>query len=122
MKTTKKDFALFKKWFRHYQNKFQINDYRVDFMHEKVHGYAQISTRQLTKVARVSLDTNWGEYKITDEKIKSTALHECLHLLTSRIVWIAGHRFIGEDEIYEESERLAVKLTNIFENENTTTR
>ena len=115
MKTTKKHFELFKKWFKHYQDKFQLNEYRADFFHEKTGtSRAQIATNQMGKVTRVSFSTKWGEGKLDEEFIKITAMHECFHLLLSRLRWIAGCRFIGEEEITEEDERVVRKLENIF--------
>lgn len=120
MKTTIKHFKLFQRYFKKYQKEFGLTGYNVRFFRKKMDDcYAEILVNQDGKVARVNFSTNWIDRKITNIEIKENALHECLHLLISRIVWLGTCRYIDDQEIPEEEESLVVKLSGLLKDEKT---
>ena len=116
MKTTEKDFKLFKETFLEYQKKFGLIGYEIHCLHEYTKdAYADIAIDQMAKKGTVRFSTKWtGDIKLSDERIKRTAMHECLHLLISRLSWLATCRYVAEPEIKEEDEALVIRLTAIL--------
>ncbi len=76
--------------------------------------YSTIKINQMSKVAVVTLNNTMDEEMKRNLDIKGTARHEAIHLLISRLEWIAGCRYIGEEEIDEEVESLTVRLEGLI--------
>jgi len=115
-KTTKQHFELFKRYFKHYQDLFELNNYQIHFFHQKGgKWYAEITTNQIGHCSRVTFNTTWIERGPTEDKIRKDALHECCHLLISKLEWLAGCRYLDEVEIDETQEELVVKMASAIE-------
>ena len=113
-KTSKRHFDYFKTCFLR-QKLFGLIHYNVYFKHAKLtNAYADISVDEDGKVATVRFATNWPDRLITSDEINKCALHEISHLLIHRLKWIATCRYVGEEEITEENEALAVRLEKIL--------
>lgn len=118
VKTSKKDFELFKKEFLRWQNTFQLNDWKVDFVHEKSDGgeRASIARDIYGRRATVFFNRDWDASiePLTPQAIKETAKHEAIHLLLSRVILLGKQRFVDENSIYEAEEELIGKLINLL--------
>ncbi len=114
MKTSKAYFERFKKEFLRWQKELGLTQYRIKFYHIKLDGmYAQTHTIQKGKLVNVALSTDIEEPKF-DEGPESHARHEALHLLLSRLSWIAECRYIEDSDIGEEEEAIVVRLEKVI--------
>jgi hypothetical protein len=117
MVTTKKQFELFKaealKWIKI----FEMSDFNIYFVHEKLdYAYANILTDYMGCSATIRFSTDWDDSarKISDEEIKQTAKHECIHLLLGNLANLGESRFITKDEFRKAEESLVRKLEKII--------
>ena len=116
MKTSKAYFNRFKKAFLYWQEKLGLTQYSVSFFHEKLEGeYAKIKIEEMAKIADVFLNTELeGRSLQADEGPEANAKHEVLHLLTHRIVWLGGARYIENNDLVEEWEAIVVRLEKVL--------
>jgi hypothetical protein len=116
MITTEQDFQDFQKAFQKWVNIFGLQEYRIVCYHEKLEDvYAHININEPGKLAEVSfnlefIDTQKAGYVNPEYHAK----HEAIHLLLHRILWIGSRRFINEQDLTEEWERLVRKLEKIL--------
>lgn len=117
MKTTKKQFNLFKSECLRWADKFGLDGWRLDFYLEKLKGAQASVTRSYEGcVAEVRLDT---EIKIDDDGnydqvVKESAKHEMIHALLGNLSALASSRYVQGDEIYKAEEELVRKLEKII--------
>ena len=115
MKAARKDFKVFKAYFRTYQLRFGLIGYKVYFKHEPLDGcFANISVDQSDMVATVRLNSNLPDNSEQHKDAKQSALHEVLHLLIMRLEQMAKCRHVQAEEIYEASEELVHKLEELI--------
>lgn len=115
-KTTKKDFAEFCKWVRHYMKEFGLNDWTVYFAHEEVKGgVASCSARIISRGVTFTLSTEPLVANKEELNIKETALHEVIHLLIAPVSHLVGS-YTSEDEWRQADEALVCRLTSILSN------
>jgi len=117
MKTTKKDFEIFKKEFLKWFNVFGLKDWKIYFFHDQIDetSYANITYNVAGRVAtvRFNLEHN-GRYN----NIKETAFHEVCELLLGKLVAVAEYRYVTENEITEATHDIIRRLEKvIFGNE-----
>lgn len=110
-----KDFELFQREFKRWQERFGLAGYTVYFKHEPIEDYfADIEVNQDNMVATTRLNSNvpknWNPHK----DIRRSAKHEAIHLLVSRLEKNARYRYVSETEIYECTEELVHKLENLI--------
>ena len=111
MKTTKADFNLFKKAFIAWQYKLGLTQYDAYFEHVFLKGlYAQIYIDQMGKSCTVRLNKEAGPVYSP----KDHAKHEAIHLLLSRLSWLAQARYIENHDIEEEEESLVRRLEKVL--------
>ena len=115
MKTTKKDFEIFKKSFLHWVDVFGLKGWRVSFEHGEPRGKFQ---------ALASLDRNvTGRTAVVTfpKKISKAALveypgqhrmarHEAIHLLVSRVSTLHAILTVTEREADEAEEELVYQI------------
>lgn len=116
MKTTKQQFKQFKEECKKWQDKFELNDWKIYYQHVSYDGgYAQIHKNSNNRVATIFFN---GELENKEEynnlNIKEIAKHEMIHLMLARLSEIGVARFISEDETIEAEEELVQKLINII--------
>jgi len=117
MKTTPKQFELFKKECAHYIEKFHLNGFEFRFFHtDNPDIKAQIQTHQLSAgVISIYLGKDWkNTEKITDANIKAVAKHEMVHALIAEYANIATSRYVTEPEEYLANEKLTNKLEKLL--------
>ncbi len=106
-----KDFELFQREFKKWQEKFGLIGYRVYFKHEVLEGeFANITVTQGDMVATVRLNSKLLAKDEPFKDIKSSAKHEAIHLLLIRLETLALSRHATSGEIYEASEELTRKF------------
>jgi len=110
-KTTKAEFAQFKRHFLFWQKRFGLTDWSVCFHHETFEGgYACISSDANTRRADVTLNLD----KLENIDIGRLGLHECLHLLVADLSSLGGERFVTEEDINRAEESLVVRLEKVL--------
>ena len=109
------DFETFKEYFRKYQDKFGLLGYDVYFGTKKMpNTFASLGTDQMTRVCNAYFSVGLDKTNRKDSNPPADAKHEAIHLLLSRLQWLARCRYIGEEEIKEEVEGLTIKLTKLL--------
>jgi hypothetical protein len=104
VKLTKADFEYFQKWCKFYIKKLNLLNWEVfyDFIKIK-ENFAQVITDRTGKVAQIELSSIWCDiaklhpYKNKREKIKGSAIHECLEILLSDLEDLAKAKQFDED-------------------------
>jgi len=117
MKTTKKDFELFKNECQKWVDRFELNNWKIYYVHEKLKDtYANIRFDLNGRVASIQFNTEWDMFGVDNmiEGIKETAKHEIIHLLIARITEIAEARYVTDSEVGEANEELVRKLEKII--------
>ena len=117
-KTTQKDFVLFQSECRYWVDFFGLVDWSIDFLLEDLKEeftFARAQFSYLSRIATIKLNSKIDE-KLTEHKIKKTALHEVLHIVHAKCFQLMKARFVSEDEIDEADHELVVRLTNCFLN------
>ena len=111
-----RDFELFKKEFKKWQQKFGLTGYKVYFKHELLEkSFADVNINQGEMVATVRLNSNLPDKEKPHKHVALSAKHEALHLLVGRLEKNGCCRFIGSDEIYEATEELVFKLEDLIQ-------
>ena len=115
MKTTKKDFDTFKKEFVRWQHLFGLSQYRVVFHHAVLEGrHAEITVNECGKIAVVSLSRDTCDDAVF-VPAKTNARHEAIHLLLSRLSWLAGCRYLAESDLDEEEEGIVRRVESVLD-------
>lgn len=115
MKTTKKDFELFKKECRKWIKVFGLKDWEINFEHVPVQsGIGEHIFDSNNRWAYIKLATDWGNTEISSCEVKRTAFHETVELWLGRIRILAKIRYVREDEIDEEIHALVRTLENVI--------
>ena len=122
MKTTKKDFELFKSECQKWINRFELNNWTIRYSWRdlELDGLDGASNSGAWNyIAYLTLDTEIDDENIGDRdmiiEIKEAAKHEVIHLLIKRLKLKAIYRYIkDENEIVEAEEELVRKLEKII--------
>ena len=113
-KVTKGEFSRFKKHFLLWQAKLGVPEYDVVFKQDaddKYFAYIDADSESCTATVSLCKTIKMG----AGEWVKSTARHEALHLLLTRLVDCAKGRFVSADEIDREYERVVRILEKVTE-------
>jgi hypothetical protein len=115
MKTTKRDFAAFKKAFLRWQRDLNRQEYTAYFEHcpLKNDAVANLSTNHRGKVCVARLATS-NSLDREDFDAESIGKHEAIHLLIGRLSWLGSCRFLADDEIGEEDEAVVSVLERVL--------
>jgi len=115
MKTTKKQFELFKSECERLIKKWGLSGWRIEYSHDKdaKNERASIGVNLGGRAVTFYFPVNWDdEQKPIDIIIIESARHEVCHLLSARLRNLAVQRFTSEEEIYESNEELARLIDN----------
>ena len=99
MKTTKKDFELFKKECKKWIKYYGLTDWDVSFFHteSETEGFLAKTVASLPAMAAdIFLSKNWTDKYYSVGEIKSTAHHEVLELLFMPLHILSENRFIRD--------------------------
>jgi len=109
---TKRQFERFKRQFKKHQARFNLGEYTVTFAKKKFNDrWAEIDADPEGCVAIVNVADN-NDWK--DEMIDIVAMHECIHLLLARLTDMGSRRFISEDDLGNENERVTCILEKLL--------
>lgn len=108
---TKRQFNSFKRVFKAEQRRLNLQEFTVEFRLKKLSDcWACIDPDAEGCVAVVEVnDTKWD-----DEMIRTTAKHEAIHLMFSRLMMLASRRFTDEESLRNEEERLVAQLEKLL--------
>ncbi len=113
MKTTKKDFELFKSECLRLMNEWKLNQISI-FEHKYISSDAKCAFNSHGEVTYClstdvePIDTKKNEY------IKYLAKHEVIHCLIGNFAGLASVRFTTEDRMIDEEERLVRHLQKLL--------
>ena len=116
MKVSKKLFNEFKAECQLWVDKLGLKQYTIHYEHKKIHDseYARIDTNEGDKLSIVTLNTEATKEELANLDVKSIARHEIFHLLTNRLLWLGGSRYIESCDLQEEWEAVTTRLENLF--------
>ena len=113
MVTSKAYFEKFKAEFLRWRDLFGLTQYRVDFFHEKLEdSFANVIVNELAKTAYVSLATEIDDD--TDGGAEDHGKHEAIHLLTNRLRYLGGCRYVNGSDLDEEWEAITRRLEKVL--------
>ena len=115
MKTTQKDFELFKKECKKFEKKFGLDEWHIDYYWEKFEPNNAVAKTQmdlLAKSASVTLNKEIGDK--LQFNLLQVAKHEMIHCLLGELSELAWSRFVTRDEITSREEGLVRKLEKII--------
>lgn len=77
-----------------YQRTLNLLDWRIEHSGRSASSgaLAEVTISMDDRLATWSLGKNWGSNKITEKSLRSTALHECLHIALKPIILAALDR------------------------------
>lgn len=117
MKTTQKQLESFKNHCLYYQRVLGLNEWEMRFKLDKIKKAYADTDCERNYVAKIRLTDNlngWNKIEDTEQFLKETALHEMVHVLTSRLYYYGWQRFISHEEMQEAQEEIATRLTNVL--------
>lgn len=123
MKTTKKQFEIFKEECEKWVDYFGLKNWQIYYRHVKVEDCrANCAFNCVGGIATLTLNTDWNEMSddfVNDDAVRKSAFHEVCELLFGRINDMVGQRWgLIEADAEEEIHRLIRILENvIFKNE-----
>lgn len=118
MKTTAKQFNIFKAESRKWIDIFGLKGWRVDFFHRHLDDdrRGQIFVDIPGRCASIVLGMDWDENdKPLDSNVRRTAFHEVCELLLWRLADMAHTKiFTNRDSIREETHSIIRTLENVL--------
>ena len=116
IKTTKKDFQIFKKECVKWLQVFGLKGWEIHYSHEKIklEWSASCSYNFTGRVATLTLNTERDEDYYNTKDIKKDAFHEVCEVFLARISVLAESRYIAETDIKEEAHAIIQTLGNIL--------
>lgn len=115
-KTTKKDFELFKKECRKWQEILGLKDWYFDFEHDLIFDSHEACASMDLNAMQVSLilSTEW-EREPTEEMLKLAAFHEICEVLLGGLSSLGTERFnVSREDMASEVHRVIQRLTYAF--------
>lgn len=117
MKTTRKQFELFKSECQKWIKRFELSGWRFDYLLEDI-GKHQADVNRFYENCVVTVRFNTAitrsDGRSFDSVIKNTAKHEMIHILIGNLATLAYSRYATESEITKAEEELNRKLEKII--------
>jgi hypothetical protein len=119
MRTSAKDFEKFKRYCAEWAALFGLSDWNIDYAHKNknIDGneyYAVCQAGHGKRHAWIFLSTEWRGVDITEQKLKTVALHEIIHVLIAALEDAAFERFVSREEFESAREEVTVRLENVI--------
>lgn len=117
MKTTKKQFDLFKKECKKWRKVFGLISYDVNYKlgtDEDNVGECKYPTNIGDRNVRLSFNSNSGS--LTNYEIKKIAFHEVMELFLYKLVELAETRYITSQEVYDAIHEIIYTLEHVIFN------
>ena len=117
MKTTQKQFKLFRKECQKWIDRFELSGWRFDYLLEDI-GKRQAEVERFYEncvvTVRFCTTLEKADGRSYTEVIKDTAKHEMIHILIGNLATMAYSKYVSESEITKHEEELTRKLENII--------
>jgi hypothetical protein len=115
MKTTKKQFAAFKRSFLHWQKELGMVDYKIDFQHGGVQSEraAEIGINHEGRCAVVAMCDSLTKDDLGFDPVLH-GKHEAIHLMLGRLASLAHSRYVLSREIYDAEEGIVRVLEKLL--------
>lgn len=115
MKTSKKDFGVFKEEFLLWQKNLGLMAWEIIFVHKRLKdAAAQINADSLSRMATVALSSVVAGERDEWNDPKACGKHEAIHLLLADLDWLARQRYTSERELDREEEGIVRRLEKIL--------
>ena len=115
MKTTKKDFEVFKTTFIHWQNLLGLKDWQCFFEHVPLDDcFGNITTDSEGRVGTVRFSSRLPSHVHSFDS-RRTARHEALELLLDDLGTLAQYRYVRYDEIKTARHAVIRRLENLLD-------
>lgn len=115
MKTTKKDFDVFKTEFLVWIHKFGLNDIHFNFVHQESENYAQVIGDHSQKSYVVFFSKDFSDMKTIPKGFaKYMGYHEACECLLYRVRTVAMNREFSELELDSEIHGVINRLERIL--------
>lgn len=116
MKTTKKDFELFKSTCKKWVERFGLKGWEICYQHVKLRDdrTAECSYDMIGRTASLALSTEIDDDTYGHRSVCRDAFHEVGELLLVRIRVLARRRYATEDDIDEEVHGIIRTLENVL--------
>ena len=120
MKTTKKDFEIFKTECEKWIEIFGLKGWAIEFYHKDdlKDSRASCSYDVVSRSASLYLNITWHEDTVSEANIRKSAFHEVCEVMLCNIRCLAETRFISKIEIDEECHAIIRTLENVLWSEN----
>lgn len=114
MKTTAKDFALFKAACEEWLDCFSLREWCIHYIHGSCEGgKAWCDANHEGRIATMGLSVDWRHIPVTPEALRKSALHECLHLVLHDLRYLVNSR-VCTDIMLETVEHAAIRRLEHF--------
>lgn len=115
MKTTKKQFELFREECLRLQKEWGLLDWDLYFEHYKLDEYWAISKmKSAGRVSTIVLSSDLEGVDVTDELIISTAKHEMVHHLVADLSCLVCGAFYTKDEVKQAEESAVNRICKLI--------
>ena len=119
VKTTEEQYEEFKKAFTDWQDRLNLNDYRVFFElglreYSEDTCFAEIDIAHDGKAATVRLSKTMDPENAEDFKPELSAKHEAAHLFLNKLEHVARCRYIRPDDISDTVEGMVRVLEKVL--------
>ena len=117
MKTTRRDFRVFKKTARKMLELYGLSDWVPYFYWEKMEGaIARVECDQPNRICHISLGKNMNANGGRDRRklVIGCAIHEVHHVLVQDLVYRAYTRFVPSQEDIDKTEHALVRRLDRF--------
>lgn len=110
-KVGKVEYRKFRETFLKWQVLLGLTEYEIGFVRSSdPSAIASINANPKGCTAEVS----YCEVSLDEPEPEATALHEALHLLLARLMWMAEERYICEAALWQENERIVRVLERLL--------
>lgn len=120
-KTTKHDFAVFKKEAEKWIKRFGLTDWKIKIEHRDTEdqsiapSLAWFAADAEACIASANLSLDWGKKDgITENELRRCALHEILHIVFSWLSIYAASRYVPKDCFELEEHKVIRKFESLF--------
>jgi len=116
VKTTEKDFQIFKKKAVYWIEKLGLKNWRVVYEHSLVRdeGVAHNYSYLPGMVCTLTLSTEYDADDYSEYSIRRSAFHEVIELLLARLCICGKSRFVTADELEESRHEIIRVLENVM--------
>lgn len=116
IKTTKKDFKLFKKECRKWIKKFGLTEWLISFKHEKLKDdrEAECRSHYTAKWVYLGLSSELQDYDKSRKYIKDCALEEVIHLMLASMSELSRQRFTRESELNKAEHEIVMRIMHVL--------